>query len=62
MLLDIRKYPMSQLGDAARAWAIDIANALLSIGVEESKTLRIAIASAQHMELGSKMPLIDEDV
>lgn len=38
-----------QLGEVAREKAIEIANALLTIGMEENKTLRIAIATVKHL-------------
>ncbi len=63
MFLDIGDYPtcIQQLGAAARASAIDIFDTLLSIGVEEGKTLRIALATAHHMDVDVATPMLDDD-
>lgn len=51
-----------QLGEVARSMAMEIANTLRSVGVEESKTLRISIAAARHLAAGSFLPAPDDDL
>ena len=53
---------MLQLDEAARHRALEIANALLTAGVEESKTLRIAIAVAKHLANGGTPVMTDEEL
>lgn len=52
---------MLELGDTTLGKAIEIANALRSVGVEEGKTLRIAVATAKHLERKSMWVPPDDD-
>ncbi len=52
---------MLELGDSTRTNVIEIANALRSAGVEEGKTLRIAVATAKYIERKCKWPPPDDD-
>ena len=56
-------YPasMRHLGAAARAKAIEIANALLAEGMEEGKAIRIAIAQAKRWAAAHGLPARDDD-
>ena len=40
---------MQQLGKVAQARAVEFANALRTVGMDESQALRIAIATAKHL-------------
>ena len=51
-----------QLSEVARAKAIAIANTLVSLGMEENKTLRIAIATVKNMTNDGRRWLVDDDV
>ncbi|MCF8155863.1 MAG: hypothetical protein K9K35_07650 [Rhodoferax sp.] len=63
MFLNTRELPtcMLELGDTTLGKAIEIANALRSVGVEEGKTLRIAVATAKHLERKSMWVPPDDD-
>ena len=56
-------YPpsMRHLGVAARAKAIEIANALLAEGMEEGKAIRIAIAQARRWAAAHGLRERDDD-
>lgn len=53
---------LQQLSGTARAKAVAIANTLLSLGMEENKTLRIAIATATHQTRNGGQWMFDDDV
>lgn len=52
---------MRHLSDAARAKAIEIANALLAVGMDEGKAIRIAIAKAKQWAADHGLPVHDRD-
>ncbi|MBS1162178.1 MAG: hypothetical protein H6R03_74 [Burkholderiaceae bacterium] len=56
-------YPpsMRHLGEAARAKAIEIANALLAEGMEEGQAIRIAIAQARRWAVARGLAERDDD-
>lgn len=47
-----------KLSETARRSALEISEALQSAGVEETKSLRIAIATAKHLE-GTDVHVVD---
>jgi len=51
---------MRHLSAAARAKAIEIANALLAEGMDEGKAIRIAIAKAKEWARGHGLPTRDD--
>lgn len=52
---------MRHLSEAARHKAIEIANALLAEGMEEGKTIRIAIAKAKEWAQHHGLPVRDDE-
>lgn len=52
---------MRHLSAAARAKAIEIANALLAEGMDDGKAIRIAIAKAKEWAQDHGLPVRDDD-
>ena len=59
---DSQHFPVSMrhLGEATRAKAIAIANALLAEGMDEGRAIRIAIARAEDWARRRGLPLRDD--